>query len=148
MSGESLEHYRNFRANLPYLSVVMKRWLKYLLPVIVAAAFWNIADENVSSDAIDNDADFSIIESTCGLCLSETESEPCLPRQVSFTNSCRVQSVARRTSGPQRHNLEFTKAGKIYNSNIRYVIQTITRFTSNSLSEPSQRLLSLGRLII
>lgn len=137
-----------FQTKCVYLQIEMKKWLKYLLPVIVVAAFWNITGENVSSKAIDNATDVSIIDSTCEPSLSEPESEPCLPRQISFSNSYRVQSVARKTAGMQRYNLEFTKAGKIFNSSIRYVIQTCSRIISPTLSEPSQKLLSLGRLII
>lgn len=126
----------------------MSKWIKYLLPLIVVAAFWNSTDNNESTVSEVVPADISIIEYSYQSNFSESESEPCLPRQISFTNGSRVQSAARRSGGQQRNNLEFTKAGRIINTGLRYYIQNKSIIKYSTLTEPSNKLLSLGRLII
>lgn len=113
----------------------MNKWIKYLLPVILTVAFWNCTDENESSVPEYTAADISIVESSYQSNFSETESEPCLPRQISCTKNYRVCSAARRSAGYQRCHLESFRVGK-----------SIT--IHSSLIEPFQKLLSLGRLII
>lgn len=126
----------------------MKKLLKYLIPVIVVAAFWNSTDNSTpyASEAVL--ADISTIECTNYSSFSKSQSEPCIPRQISLNNAHRVQSAARRATSIQRHSLEFTKAGKIINVGLRHAIKNNCSITYSSLTEPAQRLLYLGRLII
>ncbi len=126
----------------------MKKLLKYLLPVIVAFAFWNCEERYVSTVAEEVSEVMSLSETSCQTEISESESELCLPRQVSFAGSHRVQSAPRRTTGTHRNNLEFTKSGKVINAGIRYFVQRKSIIIHSSLVEPSFRLLSLGKLII
>lgn len=127
---------------------LMKKWLKYLLHVIVVAVFWNVISENASANATDTVADFSVSASAHLSNISDSESEPCLPRQLTFASSHQVQSFTRRAACAQRHNTEFAKTGRIYNTSLRYLIQTISLNTYSSLTESAQRLLCLGKLII
>ena len=126
----------------------MLKILKYLLPLLVTVVFFGNADRDsyIETDDISNllcinaEASHSSIDAS--------ESELCLPRQVSFGNAQRVQSAPRRTTGMQRNNLEFTKSGKVCNAGLRYVIQKKSIIIHSSLAEPSHILLCLGKLII
>lgn len=131
-----------------YLLLEMGKYLKYLLPLMMVLAFWNCTDE--SGSAVDG-KEYQIIsfnETDWHSNISEPESELCLPRQVSYANSHKVQNTARRTTGAGRSNIEFAKSGKIINAYIRYSIQRKSITTHSSLAESSHRLFYLGKLII
>lgn len=126
----------------------MKKLLKYLLLVIVAAAFACSADSDVCVDAGCDFAEECIFDQTCLTSISSTESELCLPRQVSFANTLPVQGSPQRTNANQRNNIEFAKAGKVINAGIQYVVQKSIILTRSPQAEPSHMLLCLGILII
>ncbi len=126
----------------------MRKLLKYLFIFIAAAVFWDRAGACVSAAETDTGTDTSVCESVIYTTISASDSELCPPRQVSLTNTVRVQSTARRTNGVQRNNLEFTKAGKVINTGQRYFIQKKSIITHSSLIEPAHKLLYLGKLII
>ena len=127
----------------------MKKLLKYLLPLIIAAAFWNWSDtkheSSVPEEAI---ACMHIDQTSRQSDISETQHEFCLPRQVSFGNTQRVQNAPRRTAGFNRNNMEFAKSGKVINAGLRFFIQQKSLIVQSSLLEPTFRLLYLGKLII
>ena len=126
----------------------MKRWLKYLLPLMVVVIFWNCKD-NLTPKVPDVVAEsHSICEAICDTVISTSESELCLPRQISYANQSQVQTSARRTAGNSRINVEFAKSGKVVNSGIRYFIQRKSIIIHSSLVEPANKLLYLGKLII
>lgn len=126
----------------------MKNLLKYLVFFVAAVIFQDNTERSVTSVQEKGVADMSFIEESCHSIISETDSELCLPRQVSFANSFRAQSTVRRTNTVHRNNFEFAKAGKIVNTGLRYSIQHQSIIIHSSLMQPSHRLLSLGRLII
>ncbi len=126
----------------------MRKLLKYLFIFIVAAVFWDRADASVHVAETDTGTDIPASESVIYTKISASDSELCPPRQVSLTNTVRVQSTARRTNGVQRNNIEFTKAGKVINTGQRYFIQKKSIITHSSLMEPAHKLLYLGKLII
>lgn len=126
----------------------MKTLLKYLFPVIAALAFLNGPDNSAPAAADDASVPASQAHMTSDSKISETESELCLPRQVSSACPQQLQSSARRTGGMHRNNIEFTKSGKIINADLRYFIQRQSIIIHCSLIEPALRLLYLGRLII
>lgn len=124
----------------------MMKLLKYLTIVLVLASFTGSADRH---DDTDSRIDFhSIAEIASDSFISSPDHEFCLPRQISFANTQRVQSAPRRTSGLHKNNVQFAKAGKLMNSVHRYCIQNKTIIIHSSLAEPSHRLLCLCRLII
>lgn len=131
-----------------YLSFEMKRLLKYLLPLMVAVVFWNCKDNQLSAVPEEVSASQSICEAVCDNIISSSESELCLPRQISYANQSRGQTVARRTASCGRTSIEFAKSGKIFNAGLRYFIQRKSIIIHSSLIEPSVKLLCLGRLII
>ena len=126
----------------------MKKLLKYLLPVIVAAAFAVGADSDVCVDAGCDFADECIFDDTCLTSISSAESELCLPRQASFANTLPVHGSPQRTNANQRNNIEFAKSGKVINAGIRYFVQKLSIATGSRLCDPSHILFSLGKLII
>jgi hypothetical protein len=126
----------------------MKKMLKYLLPVIVAAAFAGGADSHACADAAQQDAEIYVYDDAFESSVSATESEFCVPRQVSFANTQQVQSTARRTVNTQRNSFEFAKSGKVINAGIRYFVQKLSIATGSRLCDPSHILFSLGKLII
>lgn len=125
----------------------MKRLLKYLLSLMIVAVFWNCKDETLSAVPQPYDVQ-TIEESVCDNVISASESELCLPRQVSYANPSVARTTARRTAGCSRVNAEFAKAGKIINTGLRYSIQTKSILIHSSLMKPAQKLLYLGVLII
>lgn len=117
----------------------MRGLLKYLILFIVSAVSWEAAD---TSDFPLEKAELSTV------CVSEAESDFCLPAKVSFASPARVQSGMRRTDNIQRQNLEFVKAGKIINPAVRHLNLKASINSRSSLSDPADKLLSLGKLII
>lgn len=126
----------------------MRKWLKYLLPLMVATMFWNCTDDPISAVPETFSPHQAICEAVCDNVISASESELCLPRQISYTSPSRVQTTARRTTGCSRVNIEFAKSGRIINAGLIYYIQRNTIIIHSSLIEPSHKLLYLGRLII
>ena len=126
----------------------MKKLLKYLLPVIVAAVFAGGADGDLCMGTAEDAACAYIFDDACLTSISSTESELCLPRQVSFANSLPVQGSPQRTNANQRNSIEFSKSGKVINAGIQYSIQRITLLSRSQQAEPCFRLLSQRKLII
>lgn len=124
----------------------MVNLLKYLLFMLICTSFSGSVDEH-------GDADFrldihQIAQISPDSCISSPDQKFCLPRQISFANTQRVQNAPRRTSGLQKNNVQFAKAGKVINPVLRYCIQNQTLIIHSSQIEPSHRLLALCRLII
>jgi hypothetical protein len=126
----------------------MKRLLKYLLPLMVAIAFWNSEGKELSTVAEKPVADMSVDASAHNAVFAIPAAEVFLPRTVSFSNAHRIQTGARRTSSAQRSSIEFAKSGKVMNAGLRYFIQNRYIIIRSSLSEPARILLFLGKLII
>lgn len=124
----------------------MGKYLKYLLPLIMALAFWNCTDDSESTAAGKASEAIFLNEPECHSDISEPESKLFIPRKVSFAH--RTQGAVRRTSGAQRNSFEFVKSGRIINADIRYFVQKKSIIIHSSLTEPGNRLLCLGRLII
>lgn len=125
----------------------MKRLLKYLLPVLMAAAFLGCMDERESVASSGAVADMTFGAETQAA-ISASEYDFLIPRPTSFASAQRVQGSARRTGSFQRNNLEFAKSGKVINAGLRYFIQRKSLIVHSSLIEPAHRLLYLGKLII
>ena len=125
----------------------MWKILKYLLPLLVVAAICGGTGERVADIQEDFMSEASLDAVGCQNSISETESDLCLPRQITSGTTTNVQNAARRTTNVQRSSLEFAKAGKIINAGIKYLTTNIILFRS-ALYEPASRLSALGRLII
>lgn len=125
----------------------MWKILKYLLPVIVIAALCGCADERAADVQEDFMSEVALDAVGCQNSISETESDLCLPRQITSGTTTSFQNSARRTGSVQRNNLEFAKAGKLINAGVKYLTRN-TIILRSALYEPASMLFSLGRLII
>ena len=125
----------------------MWKTLKYLLPLLVVAVLCGATGERVADVQEDFMSEAYLDAVDCQNSISQTESDPCLPRQITSSTNTNIQNAARRTSGAQRSTLEFAKAGKVINAGIRCLTRNIIIFRS-ALYEPASRLSALGRLII
>ncbi len=126
----------------------MKRWLTYLLPLIIVALYWNYKDNLISSSPEKLSPVHAISESVCDNVIYAAESELCLARQISYTGLSRIQTSVRRTSSYSRVHFEFAKSGKLINAGLRYFIQAKSILIHSSRIEPAHKLLYLGKLII
>ena len=125
----------------------MWKILKYLLPLFVFAAICGSTEDRVADVHEDFMSEVSLDAVGCQNSISETESDLCLPRQITSGTNTNVQNAVRRTTSVQRNSLEFAKAGKIINAGIKYLTTNIILYRS-ALYEPASRLSVLGRLII
>ena len=126
----------------------MRRMLKYLLPFIYVVAFCGNADDSFA-DVIQDVAEGFVLDAEAGsMSFSADEQEFCVPRPTSIANTQRVQTLSRRTDAGQRQGFSFVKAGKVINAGIVFCTQNVYRFFPSGLSEPTHRLISLGKLII
>ena len=125
----------------------MWKILKYLLPLLVVAVLCGATGERVADVQEDFMSEAYLDAVDCQNSISQTESDPCLPRQITSGTNTNVQNAVRRTNTVQRSSLEFAKAGKVINAGIRYLTRNIIIFRS-ALYEPASRLSALGRLII
>ena len=125
----------------------MRKLLKYLLPFMVFAVFSYSTDASEPETMEDFLKEYAV-DAASQDSVSPTETELCLPRQISVANTLRVQNTARRANCSLRTSLEFTKSGKVINAGLRYCIQRKSILIHSSMTEPSSILLSLGKLII
>lgn len=101
----------------------MKRFLKYLILSFVAVALCEASGVSDSSSSYDG-VQYSVIENLkSSSFLSETDDEDCLPRQISYAGSTRVQSSIRMTNNFHRNSFEFVKAGSVINLSVRGFVQ-------------------------
>ena len=126
----------------------MKRWLTYLLPLMVIALFWNCKDNLTSTSPEKAPLVHAISETVCDNLIYASESELYLPRQISGASPSRIQTSVRKSTGYSRVNFEFAKSGKLINAGLRYFVQTKSILIHSSLIEPAHKLLYLGKLII
>lgn len=127
----------------------MKRLLKYLIPVIFAAAFFMGADISVSSSQQEFQIfDIALTADSNQGAFSASDSDFCLPRQVSFANSSRLQNNSRRTENSHRHGFEFVKAGKVLNPGVIYLVLRNSVLIHSALVKPANRLVCLCKFII
>ena len=112
-----------YASNLFIFVFGMLKILKYLSVIIVAAAVWSGADSAAEDipQALLNELSLEYVD--CQTVVSEQGSEPCLPRQITFSTTFRIQGAAKRINNTYRNNLEFAKSGKVVNVSLRYFNQ-------------------------
>lgn len=126
----------------------MKLLLKYVIPVLVALAFVGYGDRASCADSAASDFEMALSEAAVSYDISESEPEPCLPRQITPSVNVVSHSTARRIDNSHRHSFEFIKSGKVINAYVGYFIQNPSIVLFSSLTEPAKRLICLGRLVI
>ena len=126
----------------------MRLLLKYILPVLVALAFVGYGDGSSCADPAASDFEMALSEAAVSCDISESEPEPCLPRQITSSVNVVPHSNARRVDNSHRHGFEVIKSGKVINAGARYFVQNISIVISSSLTEPAHRLIRMGKLVI
>lgn len=126
----------------------MKLMLKYVLPVLVSLVFIGYGDGASCDESVLSDVDMALNEASLSCDISESEPEPCLPRQITPTVNVISHGNARRTDSQHRCGFEFVKSGKVINAGVRCFIQNRSVAISSSISEPAHRLIRMGKLII
>ena len=90
----------------------------------------------------------SVIAQQTTLTDADNGEEFCLPRQSSSANTFRAHNSSKRTPSAHRTNTVFIASGKVINSALRFFIQNISIITRSSLTDPSCKLIRMGKLII
>lgn len=94
-------------------------------------------DEPATSEAVVDATDFNT-----------PDAELCHLRTFHLEILQRVPSNTRRADTENRHNLTYIKAGKVINTGRYYTTYNLYKLRNSVLSEPSHRLICLGKLII
>lgn len=126
----------------------MKKWLKYILPLLCLVALFDI---NTERQVIA--VDCSNQETTTEAILYATDidtphSQLCLQRTFHLELLQRISSHTRRSEMGNQCNYIYYKAGKIINPDIYINTSHHSQSFLSVLSEHTQRLICLGRLII
>lgn len=123
--------------------------LKYILSIIIAIAFSNGIDKTESfvleqypTDDIISQIDASYIEQ------ASSDFSLFIPRQISPTNTLRLQNTAKRTNSSQKNNITH-----YFSNSVEYL--TLKKFKKENLSisqplviKPINRMISIGKLTI
>ena len=124
----------------------MKTWPKYIMLILTIFAILFCKGELVSPK--DNVPELIIQLAKETESLSPYSPDSCNTQLINFTNSRHLNKSTLRRDNCQRHFLYLLKTNKTPFENVSYCI--INKFTlKHSLSsEPTHRLISLGKLII
>ena len=129
--------------------IVVKNFLRCLVSVIFVTAAFVCCADGLDSAVPQIPADDYASEVSCYYSdLSTSDSDIYLPRRSSTTNTCRLQSITKRTHNAFKNNFEFIKAGKIICAVTGSSVLQESLNIRVSFIEPAQRLISLGKLII
>ena len=94
-------------------------------------------DEPATSEAVVDATDFNT-----------PDAKLCHQRTFHLEILQRVPSNTRRADTESKHNITYLKAGKVIHCGISYYTYNHLKLRNSVLSEPSHRLICLGRLII
>lgn len=124
----------------------MKTWSKYIILIITIFAIVLCKGESISP----KENHIALIEQLADEteCISTDLSDLPYSQPTTFKNTHQSQKNSLRRDNGQRHSSSFFKKNKTINLNIS--IYTIKKSTHKSsiFSEPSYRLIKLGKLII
>ena len=124
----------------------MKTWSKYIILIIIVFAIFFCKGEVISSKNNQNDLIEQLSDET--ECLSADVADFWSPRMYVLINTQLVHKNSYRRDNSQRYFSYAIKTNKITNLySIEYTLDKITHKNS-ILSEPSYRLIKLGKLII
>lgn len=124
----------------------MRTWSKYIIFIITIFAIFLCKGETLSSKNNHINLIEQLEDVTESLSTDFTDSS--LPPSSVFTNTHRSHKNIIRRDNLQRNNFHFIKTNKITNINsTEYIINNCT-LKNSFLSEPSYRLIRLGKLII
>ena len=126
----------------------MKDLLKYLIPILVIAAFSYVAGWSDTASQTIQSSDLSTEGLSFASPVSTPDSDLNSPRLIS-TGTTHLQRHIRRTVNiHSRSLLEIVKSGKSSNSSVIYSAQRKSLVTNTSIADFPNKLVCLGRLII
>lgn len=126
----------------------MKDLLKYLIPILVIAAFSYVAGWSDTASQTIQSSDLSTEGLSFTSPFSTPDSDLNSPRLIT-TGTTHLQRHIRRTVNiHSRSLLEIVKSGKASNSSVIYSAQRKSLLTNTSIADFPNKLVCLGRLII
>ncbi len=124
----------------------MKTWPKYIMLILTVFAILFCKGESVSPK--DNIPELIIQLAKETESLSPDSPDSCNTQLINFTNSRNLNKSTLRRDNSQRHFLYLLKTNKTTFENVSYCIIDKFILKHSLTSEPTHRLISLGKLII
>lgn len=124
----------------------MKTWPKYIMLILTIFAILFCKGELVSPK--DNVPELIIQLAKETESLSPDLPDSCNTQLINFTNSRNLNKSTLRRDNGQRHFLYLLKTNKTTFENVSYCIIDKSILKHSLTSEPTRRLISLGKLII
>ena len=145
-----MEKYSISCTDFAIFALRMRKLLKYLLPIFVFAVVSHSKETSLTDVSLEDfkTVEESVIAQQTTLTDADNGEEFCLPRQSSSANTFRAHNSSKRTPSAHRTNTVFIASGKVINSALRFFIQNISIITRSSLTDPSCKLIRMGKLII
>ena len=126
--------------------IKMKTWSKYIILIITIFAIFLCKGESISS----KENHIALIEQLADEteCISTDFSDIPYSQPTTFKNTHQSQKNSLRRDNTQRHTSSFFKKNKTINLNLSICTIKKSNHKSYIHSEPSYRLIKLGRLLI
>ena len=124
----------------------MKTWPKYIMLILTIFAILFCKGESVSPKDNVPELIIKLAKETESLSLYSPDS--CNTQLINFTNSRNLNKSTLRRDNSQRHFLYLLKTNKTTFENVSYCIIDKFILKHSFTSEPTRRLISLGKLII
>ena len=126
----------------------MKKFIKYLILIIIAFAFIDGAGKSDSVDLENSIEDLTTEFITEHIDFSIFDSALHNSRQISSVSVPVLKTASQRANNTQKNNFTFVKAGKILNIGTINSIHNNSQTLYSYLTKPTHRLISFGKLII
>ncbi len=126
----------------------MKNFIKYLILIIIAFAFFGGTNESDSVNEENSIEDLTTEFVTAHIDFSIFDSALHSSRQVSLVSYSATQNLSQRANNGHKQSFAFVKAGKILNAGVINSIYNNSQIYYSYLTKPTQRLISFGKLII
>lgn len=124
----------------------MKTWPKYIMLILTIFAILFCKGESVSPKDNVPELIIQLAKETESLSLYFPDS--CNTQLINFTNSRNLNKSTLRRDNSQRHFLYLLKTNKTTFENVSYCIIDKFILKHSLTSEPTRRLISLGKLVI
>lgn len=126
----------------------MKNLLKYLIPILMVAAFSCVAGRSDSSSLETRHCTGTIEDYASAASLSKPDYDLSIPRQIA-SSTTNLQGNARRIVNTHARTLfQIVKSGKALNAAVVYSVQRNSVIVNASVVEHAHKLVLLGKLII
>lgn len=128
--------------------LTVKNLFRFIIPIIIAAAFINgfeLVESTITDDyTIDLPTEHNAYIDDCSI----YDFDIYLPRQLSATNLLRLQNTSKRSNFSHNNQFKVIKASRIDGLDKRNYSQQKNLIIHYSFTRPFHRLISLGKLVI